>query len=134
MSGCLGCDLTRSRRGARRSHHERGWRRWRRLSALARLAPRRRRHLREPHDFPHPQRALPDTRGYETLDEALTAGDAIVTESGDNAMRRWRGDDNGGAHPEYVPEYPGAQVNQLVLIYRGKRPLVLLAGELLSGG
>jgi hypothetical protein len=75
-----------------------------------------------------------DTRGYETLDEALSAGDAIVTESGDNALRRWRGDGDGGAHPEYVPEYPGAQVNQLVLVYRGKRPLVLLAGELLSGG
>jgi hypothetical protein len=75
-----------------------------------------------------------DTRGYETLDEALTTGDAIVSESGDNALRRSRGDGDGGAHPEYVPEYPGAQVNQLVLIYRGKRPLVLLAGELLSGG
>ena len=75
-----------------------------------------------------------DTRGYETLDEALTAGDAVVTESGDNALRRWRGDGDSGAHPEYIPEYPGAQVNQLVLIYRGKRPLVLLAGELLSGG
>jgi hypothetical protein len=76
-----------------------------------------------------------DTRGYETLDEALSAGDAVVTESGSNAMRRWRGGDgDGGAHPEYVPEYPGAQVNQLVLVYRGKRPLILLAGELLSGG
>ena len=28
----------------------------------------------------------------------------------------------------------GASVNQLVLINRGKRPLVLLAGELISGG
>jgi len=29
---------------------------------------------------------------------------------------------------------PGASVNQLVLVYRGKKPLLLLAGELVSGG
>jgi hypothetical protein len=45
-------------------------------------------------------------------------------------MRRWR--ENDGPTPEYYVE--GAQVNQLVLVYRGKRPLVLLAGELVSGG
>jgi hypothetical protein len=34
-----------------------------------------------------------------------------------------------------VPQYnSGASVNQLVLINRGKRPLLLLAGELVSGG
>jgi len=81
--------------------------------------------------FPVLSKDSVDTRGYETLDEALAAGDATVTESGDNGMRRWRGD---GPTPEYVPANPGAQVNQLVLIYHGKRPLVLLAGELLSGG
>ena len=81
--------------------------------------------------FPVLSKDSADTRGYETLDEALAAGDATVTESGDNGMRRWRGE---GPTPEYVPANPGAQVNQLVLIYHGKRPLVLLAGELLSGG
>src|SRR5208283_6126627 len=37
--------------------------------------------------------------------------------------------------PVAVPEYSGgASVNQLVLINRSKRPLLLLAGELVSGG
>jgi len=80
--------------------------------------------------FPVLSKQSADTRGYETLDEALSSGDAVVTESGTNAMRRWR--EGSGPTPEYYVE--GAQVNQLVLVYRGKRPLVLLAGELVSGG
>jgi len=68
-----------------------------------------------------------DTSNFATLDEALASGDAIVTEQG-NYLRRSRD----GHFPE---EYgSGAQVNQLVLINRGKRPLVLLAGEVVSGG
>ncbi|MFZ0883790.1 MAG: DUF6569 family protein [Candidatus Acidiferrales bacterium] len=70
-----------------------------------------------------------DTGSFETLDVALASGDAIVTEQGEG-MRRSR---NGDAQP--APSYSsGAQVNQLVLINRGKRPLVLLAGEVVSGG
>jgi hypothetical protein len=80
--------------------------------------------------FPVLSKESADTRGYETLDEALSSGDVVVSESGTNAMRRWR--ENDGPSPEYYVE--GAQVNQLVLVYRGKRPLVLLAGELVSGG
>jgi ARG/rhodanese/phosphatase superfamily protein len=81
--------------------------------------------------FPVLSRDSADTRGYETLDEALASGDAIVSESGTNAMRRWR---ENSPTPDFVLEGSGAQVNQLVLVYRGKRPLILLAGELLSGG
>jgi hypothetical protein len=33
-----------------------------------------------------------------------------------------------------TPQYTGASVNQLVLVNRSKRPLLLLAGELVSGG
>jgi hypothetical protein len=70
-----------------------------------------------------------DTREFETLDAALASGDAVVTEQGEG-MRRSR---DGDAQP--VPNYSsGAQVNQLVLINRGKRPLLLLAGEVVSGG
>ncbi len=72
-----------------------------------------------------------DTRGFETLDEALASGDAVVRESGHSGMHRSRDYDPGLDEPEYDE---GAQVNQLVLVYRGKRPLLLLAGELLSGG
>jgi hypothetical protein len=70
-----------------------------------------------------------DTDAFETLDAALASGDAVVTEQGD-AIRRSR---SGEERP--VPYYSsGAQVNQLVLINRGKRPLLLLAGEVVSGG
>jgi hypothetical protein len=67
-----------------------------------------------------------DTSGFETLDEALASGDAIVSEQG-SYMRRTR-----DGHDQ--SSYSGAQVNQLVLVNRGKRPLLLLAGEVVSGG
>lgn len=66
-----------------------------------------------------------DTSAFATLDEALASGDAIVTEQG-NYLRRTR---DGGVRPA-----AGAQVNELVLVNRGKRPLLLLAGEVVSGG
>jgi ARG/rhodanese/phosphatase superfamily protein len=68
-----------------------------------------------------------DTSDFATLDDALASGDAVVTEQG-NYIRRTR---DGVAEPR---PYGSAQVNQLVLVNRGKRPLVLLAGEVVSGG
>jgi hypothetical protein len=68
-----------------------------------------------------------DTSDFATLDDALTSGDAVVTEQG-NYMRRTR---DGVMEQRPVG---GAQVNQLVLVNRGKKPLVLLAGEVISGG
>src|SRR5712691_1251699 len=70
-----------------------------------------------------------DTTGFATLDEALGAGAAAVMESGADVMRRSR-----DGHPVAIPEQRGASVNQLVLINRGSKPLILLAGELVSGG
>jgi hypothetical protein len=68
-----------------------------------------------------------DTSAFATLDEALASGDVVVTEQG-NYLRRTR-----EALPLPFPQ-PGAQVNQLVLVNRGKRQLLLLAGEVVSGG
>jgi hypothetical protein len=68
-----------------------------------------------------------NTSEFATLDEALASGDALVTEEG-ASMRRMR---DGSAAPNFSI---GPQVNQLVLINRGKRPLILLAGEVVSGG
>jgi hypothetical protein len=68
-----------------------------------------------------------DTSEFATLDQALATGDALVTEEG-GYLRRSR---NGSPEPAV---YGGAQVNQLVLVNRGKRPLLLLAGEVVSGG
>jgi hypothetical protein len=68
-----------------------------------------------------------DTSDFETLDEALTSGDAIVSEQG-AYLHRTR---DGSPVPIIST---GSQVNQLVLVNRGKRPLLLLAGEVVSGG
>jgi ARG/rhodanese/phosphatase superfamily protein len=68
-----------------------------------------------------------DTSGFVTLDDALASGDVTVAEQGEY-LRRTR---DGVPRPVYQS---GAQVNQLVLVNRGKRPLLLLAGEVVSGG
>lgn len=67
-----------------------------------------------------------DTQDFLTLDEGLRSGEVIVTESGSvqPLMRR--------RHTLVPPT--GAQVNQLVLVNNSKRPLILLAGEILAGG
>ena len=71
-----------------------------------------------------------DTREFLTLDEGLSTGEVIVSEQGAGGLARNRED-----RPVAVPQYnTGASVNQLVLINRSKRPLLLLAGELVSGG
>src|SRR5271169_2039799 len=68
------------------------------------------------------------TADFETLDAALASGEAIVAEQGEY-MRRSRN----GVEPALMTS-GGAQVNQLVLVNRGKKPLLLLAGEVVSGG
>jgi hypothetical protein len=68
-----------------------------------------------------------DTSDFATLDEALASGDAVVSEQG-GYIRRAR---DGRLPPVYAP---GPQVNQLTLVNRGKRPLLLPAGEVVSGG
>ena len=71
-----------------------------------------------------------EASGFETLDEALASGNAVVTERGGDILRRTR-----DGRPIVVPyQGGGASVNQLVLINRGSKPLLLLAGELVSGG
>ena len=70
-----------------------------------------------------------DTGAFMTLEEGLSRGDVIVREQGAEVLVR----DRDGVRPA-VQNYGGPSVNQLVLINRGKRPLLLLAGELVSGG
>src|SRR5215468_7804467 len=72
-----------------------------------------------------------DTSPFLTLDEGLAAGEVVVREQGSEGMARSRDGRDGVIRPSYST---GASVNQLVLINRGKRPLLLLAGELVSGG
>jgi len=66
-----------------------------------------------------------DTRDFLTLDEGLRSGEVVVSEAGSfqplirGRERRFPG---------------GAQVNRLVLVNNSARPLILLAGEILTGG
>jgi hypothetical protein len=80
--------------------------------------------------FPVVSSQSQDTSAFLTLEEGLATGEVIVREQGSEIMVRGR-----DGRPVYVPQYnTGASVNQLVLINRSKRPLLLLAGELVSGG
>jgi len=70
-----------------------------------------------------------DTSPFLTLEEGLATGEVAVREQGSETMVRGR-----DGRPVYIPQPTGASVNQLVLINRSRRPLLLLAGELVSGG
>jgi hypothetical protein len=70
-----------------------------------------------------------DTQEFLTLDEGLRSGEVVVSESGSLApLVRPRHD---GVPPR---RGFGPQVNQLVLVNNSKRPLILLAGEIVTGG
>lgn len=71
-----------------------------------------------------------DTSQFITLDEGIRAGDVVVTEAGQarGLIRRRRGD------PNVMHPIRDAEVNRLVLINNSKRPLLLLAGEIVTGG
>jgi hypothetical protein len=68
-----------------------------------------------------------DTRQFLTLDEGLTSGEVVVTEAGNirPLIRRPR--------PRPIPQQD-AEVNRLVLVNNSSRPLLLLAGEIVTGG
>jgi ARG/rhodanese/phosphatase superfamily protein len=79
--------------------------------------------------FPVVSGSSQDTSSFLTLEEGLASGEVIVAERGATGMVRNR--DGVRTIPDYNPS---ASVNQLVLLNRSKRPLLLLAGELVSGG
>src|SRR5690348_6578831 len=68
-----------------------------------------------------------DSSQFLTLDEGLRSGEVVVTEASQSAglIRR---------HGTPLPRTTGAEVNRLVLINNSKRPLLLLAGEIVTGG
>ncbi len=64
---------------------------------------------------------------FLTLDEGFRSGEVEVTEAGKvRGLVRSRG--------EATTRYQGDQVNTLVLVNNSKRPLLLLAGEIVTGG
>ena len=63
---------------------------------------------------------------FLTLDEGLRSGEVVVTEAGSiQPLVRRR---------TPVPRHDGAQVNTLMLVNNSRRPLLLLAGEIVTGG
>ena len=64
---------------------------------------------------------------FLTLDEGLSSGQVVVTEAGQAHTVI--------GHLERQPVLSdGAEVNRLVLINKSRRPLLLLAGEIVTGG
>lgn len=76
--------------------------------------------------FPIVAASTHDTSEFLTLDEGLRSGDVVVTEAGriQPLVRR-------GGRPIPVG---GGEVNRLVLVNNSNRPLLLLAGEIVTGG
>jgi hypothetical protein len=68
------------------------------------------------------------TGEFLTLDEGLRSGEVVVTEYGSvrGLVRR--------RPTPAVQRESGAEVNRLVLVNNSKRPLLLLAGEIVTGG
>ncbi len=68
---------------------------------------------------------------FLTLDEGLKSGAVEVTEAGKvRGLVRHRGGDPG----PWSEHFAGDQVNTLVLVNNSKQPLLLLAGEIVTGG
>ncbi len=72
-----------------------------------------------------------DTHEFITLDEGLRSGEVVVSEAG-SVSPLVRPRHNDGVWQEGHRD--GAQVNSLVLVNNSKRPLILLAGEIVTGG
>jgi hypothetical protein len=86
------------------------------------LAPIRRNNLTI---FPVVTDRSHDTSSFLTLDEGLRSGEVVVSEAGTlQPLIRGR----------VRPVPGGAQVNRLMLVNNSTRPLILLAGEILTGG
>jgi hypothetical protein len=77
--------------------------------------------------FPVVSAKVHDTSDFITLGEGIRSGDVVVTEVGNihSGMQR---------RQPHIPRPGGAEVNRLVLVNNSKHPLLLLAGEVVTGG
>ena len=85
--------------------------------------------------YPVVSNLRPDTSGFLSLDEGIAQGSVRIVERGqiEPAMTRRRNPRWPGPIPVEPPR-GGASVNELVLINESSQPLILLAGEVVSGG
>lgn len=81
--------------------------------------------------FPVVTKSIHDTHEFLTLDEGIRSGDVIIAEEGGGVMRPL-------PNERFPRDFPrprgGAEVNRLTLTNNSKRPLLLLAGEIVTGG
>jgi len=72
---------------------------------------------------------------FITLDEGIKSGEVEVAEAGNlRGLVRPRGTENDHYFAERRNSVRGDQVNTLVLVNHSKKPLLLLAGEIVTGG
>jgi hypothetical protein len=80
-------------------------------------------------DFVH------DTKNLITLDEGLRSGQVVITENGGAVgLQRRRPQEQIWPERPPMPSQGNAMVNQLALVNNSGRPLLLLAGEIVTGG
>jgi hypothetical protein len=81
--------------------------------------------------FPVVSSVSHDTHEFLTLDDGLRSGEVVITEAGGETplIRHRPGDSIPSRH--HVDE---DQVNTLMLVNNSKQPLILLAGEIVTGG
>ena len=90
--------------------------------------------------FPIVSDNIHKTDMFLTLDEGIRSGQVVVTEMGNFGMVRPRHHGSGIPDPwpehrtEPPPQYSSAEVNRLILVNNSDRPLILLAGEIVTGG
>jgi hypothetical protein len=81
--------------------------------------------------FPVKGHDIQGSDAYITLDEGTKAGTVVITERGGGQMVRRRPQ---GARQQNVTYDGGASVNELALVNRSGKKLLLLAGEVVVGG
>lgn len=81
--------------------------------------------------FPVVTNAIHDTHEFLTLDDGIRSGEVVIAEEGGGVMRPLPDERMPRVFP---PSRGGAEVNRLTLTNNSERPLLLLAGEIVTGG
>jgi ARG and Rhodanese-Phosphatase-superfamily-associated Protein domain len=87
--------------------------------------------------YPVVSKTIADESDLLTLDDGMASGQVKVMERGETDGAMYRGRSGTERWPGIRPErYPqgGAAVNELMLVNNSRKPLILLAGEVVSGG